>query len=121
MEAYRELDCPLTIADDEQSLRRNLDLAVNPERIYTPAAYEDGHPDHNWASGFAASFFEPVTIVYYETYAPRGHRTTGVPIEPEPWMIARKLSALSCFRSQIEQESTRPWFFQQLDLREWIS
>ena len=88
--------------------------------VIAPAYHPEGHLEHNVAAGLAADWRVPIT--FYATYAPRGQRTrTDNEVPYEPWMVARKLRALSCFESQIEQESTRPWFTYLLDIREWYA
>lgn len=90
-------------------------------KVYAPAWHEGGHSEHNEVSHLATAAYGN-KVTYYETYAPRGQRTrTDNEVPYEPWMVARKLRALSCFVSQIEQESTRPWFTSLLDLREWVA
>lgn len=92
------------------------------EILYAPAFHEDGHEGHNKAARIASEAWPAEKIVWYETYAPRGQRTrTDNEVPYEPWMVARKFRALSCFVSQIEQESTRPWFTYLLDVREWVA
>lgn len=92
-------------------------------QVYAPAWSEDGHEQHTELSDHVRRTFVVGTpVTYYTTYAPRGQRTrTDNEVPYEPWMVARKLRALSCFVSQIEQESTRPWFTSLLDLREWYA
>lgn len=112
-EAMRTLDFFWGTKDEKQVREHEF------ERVYAPAFHPDGHEEHNEAAEFALTFGVPV--VPYSTYAPRGIRQGGKEVRYEPWMVARKLRALSCFPSQIEQESTRPWFTSLLDMREWIS
>lgn len=91
-----------------------------PDRVYAPAFHPEGHAEHNEAAEMALTYGVPV--VSYCTYAPRGQRTrTDNEVPYEALMVARKLRALSCFVSQIEQESTRPWFTYLLDVREWLA
>lgn len=46
-------------------------------------------------------------------------REESFPEQPEH--VARKLAALSCYRSQIADPATGPWFYSLLDMREWIA
>jgi hypothetical protein len=77
-------------------------LADDDERefdvVYAPAYHADGHEGHNEVSFGALEEWGRSKVRFYETYAP-----------------------LSCFESQIEQESTRPWFTTLLDVREWLA
>jgi LmbE family N-acetylglucosaminyl deacetylase len=82
-----------------------------------------GHEEHNLVGQLAEQTFRDVPITWYATYAPRGQRTVGrkesFPAEPEH--VARKLAALSCYRSQIADPATAPWFYSLLDMREWAA
>lgn len=94
-------------------------VASLPNRIYAPLTHSEGHEQHNRIGELAGSVFGE-KVVYYSTYAPRGQRQReGVERVPTPDEISRKLSALACYRTQIENPATRPWFFDLLDLREW--
>jgi hypothetical protein len=110
--AFLALDL-IWLADDDE---REFDV------VYAPAYHADGHEGHNEVSFGALEEWGRSKVRFYETYAPRGQRTrTETEVPYEPWMVARKLRALSCFESQIEQESTRPWFTYLLDVREWLA
>lgn len=93
------------------------------DQVIFPYAHEFGHEEHNLVSDLAASVFYDVPRIAYSTYAPRGVRMTWneetFPAEPEH--VARKLAAMSCYRSQIADPATRPWFFELLDMREWTA
>jgi hypothetical protein len=92
---------------------------AEPSLLIHPAYADDGHAEHNWVAELASEL--PAPKVAYLTYAPRGVRSRlGQEMIPTPHEIALKLKALSCFESQIEQPSTRPWFYDLLDLREWV-
>lgn len=56
----------------------------------------------------------------YCLYSRWNGRMTGTEVIPPPGAVAKKLRALSCYESEIEQASTRPWFFNLLDMREWV-
>lgn len=90
-----------------------------PDLFILPEAEKNGHSDHNNISMFT---WDDTPTIRYLTYAPRGHRSTwGSEVKPTAQEIALKLRALSCFESQIEQASTRPWFFELLDMREFVA
>lgn len=105
------------------SLLEGLRSVTEDVRVFLPAIYEDGHEEHNFVGRRAQEMFAPGHLTSYLTYAPRGYRQReGTEVVPEPWMIARKLKALSCFESQIENPATRPWFTSPLlDTREWLA
>jgi LmbE family N-acetylglucosaminyl deacetylase len=95
-------------------------VASIPETVYAPAVHPEGHEQHNKIGELALEVFGD-KVVPYLTYAPRGQRQTdGREVVPTANEIERKLQALACYRSQIEHPSTRPWFFELLDLREWL-
>lgn len=120
-----------TVPEDEiaaafAALGVSFEIGTNPsdsfDRVIPPAWQQYGHEGHNAVAEATYSKF-PATpsLSGYLTYAPRGQRSRdGVEVKPEPEWIARKLAALACFRSQIADPKTRPWFFDLLDLREWI-
>lgn len=49
-----------------------------------------------------------------------GRDDRGTLVEPTGQEIARKLDALAQYETQIADETTRPWFYDRLDLREWV-
>lgn len=92
-----------------------------PERVYAPAVEQDGHEQHNLIGEVALELFGDKVIPYL-TYAPRGQRSrNGTEVVPTTEEIQRKLRALACYKTQIENPATRPWFFDLLDLREWTA
>jgi hypothetical protein len=101
-------------------------LVLNPaecvERIYAPALHPRGHEHHNALAQAvnharaARADLEVVSYCSYERGAP-DVRVPGREVKPEPWMVARKLQALACYRSQIE---LWPHHFLD-DQREWYA
>lgn len=92
------------------------------QRVIAPDVEEFGHEEHNLVGRLALTVFSDIEIIRYRTYSPRGTRSHGTPVKPErPEWIARKLAALSCYRTQIEDVTTRPWFYDLLDMREWTA
>jgi LmbE family N-acetylglucosaminyl deacetylase len=93
------------------------------ERVIVPAVEDSGHEEHNLVGELALTTFSDVELIRYSTYAPRGIRMTwNVETFPDqPVHVARKLAALSCYRTQIEDPATAPWFYSLLDMREWIA
>lgn len=95
-------------------------VASVADTVYAPAVDPEGHEQHNRIGEMALEVFGEKVIPYL-TYAPRGQRQTeGREVVPTAEEIQRKLRALACYRSQIEHPSTRAWFFELLDLREWL-
>lgn len=106
-----------------EALMRQLETFpyTEAEVVWAPAFHPDGHAEHNLVSLVARSLYGP-RVRYYLTYAPRGHRQVdGQQVVPEPEQIARKLRALACYVSQMEDPATRPWFYELLDMREWVA
>lgn len=92
-----------------------------PERVFAPAVEEGGHEQHNIVGQLALDIFGPLVIPYL-TYAPRGQRSRSEKqVIPTAQEIQLKLRALSCYQTQIANPATRPWFFDLLDLREWMA
>ena len=95
-------------------------VASTPDRVYAPAVNTEGHEQHNLIGLLAREVFGD-KVIPYGTYAPRGQREV-LPQEviPTAYEIQRKLQAIACYRTQMENSSTRPWFFDLLDMREWL-
>jgi LmbE family N-acetylglucosaminyl deacetylase len=96
-----------------------LDGVRMPERVYAPAVEGGGHDQHNLVGEIARDVFGD-RVQPYLTYR-RGHMRTRseneVPYTTE--MVALKLRALSCYRSQIGLRGvTEPWFMDDT-LREY--
>lgn len=92
------------------------------ERFILPGYHPEGHEEHNLVSRVGQRVFTEGEVILYATYGPRGERTrpSGCEVFPEnPEHVARKLAALSCYRSQIADPATGPWFYSLLDMREW--
>lgn len=97
-------------------------LQSKPDKVWVPAWHPEGHEQHNKVNELAREVFGEDVLGTYLTYAPRGHRQRdGVEVVPTTDEIHLKLRALACYRTQIDQLPTRPWFFDLLDLREWVS
>lgn len=91
--------------------------------IIVPAERIAGHEEHNIVARCCERVFEGHRLIRYLTYAPRGQRDRdGNPSEPDhPDCITKKLAAMSCYASQTLDPSTRPWFYELLDMREWTA
>jgi LmbE family N-acetylglucosaminyl deacetylase len=94
----------------------------NPQLVFAPLPEVNGHDQHNAVGQIAENVFAPTGEVrFYATYQRgQGRTKTEIEVEPEPWMIAAKLRALSYYESQIIEPSTRPWFYELLDMKEWL-
>jgi LmbE family N-acetylglucosaminyl deacetylase len=119
---YTSLDRRTIIADLSAWLPKN-DPTYRYSHVFAPAVEQGGHDEHNGVGQAALDVFGSERVTPYLTYAPRGQRSReGVEVIPaDPSWIALKLRALACYRSQIEDPKTRPWFFELLDLREWVA
>lgn len=95
--------------------------ATVPEKVYAPNVHPLGHEQHNQIGQLALEVFGD-KVVPYTTYAPRGQRESGrTELVPDAGEIAKKLQALACYETQIGSQVTRPWFFEMLNLREWLA
>lgn len=90
---------------------QQLDAERRPERVYAPAVEDGGHDQHNLIGSLAVNVFGTRVQPYF-TYKRGFMRTRSdneVPYTAE--MVALKLRALSCYRSQISLKgNTEPWF-----------
>lgn len=104
--------------DAVETSMRAIDDRLMPDQVFAPAVEDGGHDQHNAVGDRALRVFG-ARVQPYLTYK-RGHlrsRAEEVPFEPD-WP-ARKLRALSYFRSQIILPQTRPWFMDDT-LREYV-
>lgn len=101
------------------ALMLDIDEARRPERVYAPAVEPGGHDQHNLIGQLAAQVFNG-RVQPYLTYRRGFMRTRSdneVPYTAE--MVALKLRALSCYRSQIAlRDNTETWFMDDT-LREY--
>ena len=95
-------------------------LGADWDIVLAPAVEADGHSDHNLIGMLAERVFSDVEIVRYLTYTRYGRSSWGKLVEPEREWIGLKLAALACYRSQASHPATCSWFYERLDLREWI-
>ena len=86
--------------------------------VYAPAIEAGGHEQHNIIGQLALHHF-PGQVRPYYTYQRGSLRTRGREVVPRPGDVAAKLRALACYESQIELQSTRPWFMDDT-LREYM-
>lgn len=88
--------------------------------VFAPAVEEGGNEQHS-AVGEAADEVYGEIVVHYLTYTSDGRSRSDTESEPrDPDWIGIKLEALSRYRSQLRVPNCRPWFFDLLDLREWL-
>lgn len=110
--------------DWQDSLARmdQLDLDHAPQRVWVPLVEEEaGHAHHDTVAYQALATFTS-RCRFYATYKRGGARTqTENERLPQPGWPSVKFRALACYISQIEIESTRPWFAADDCLREWIA
>jgi LmbE family N-acetylglucosaminyl deacetylase len=87
-----------------------LDRREKPELVLAPAVEPGGHEHHNRVGEAARFVFGDDRVQPYLSYR-RGHaRSEGAKVGFTGDQLARKLRALACFRSQMCEPSTQPWF-----------
>jgi len=97
-------------------------LAEFYDHCFAPAIELEGHAQHNIIGQLARETFGD-RVTHYMTYTRHGGRSCdGELNEPDDFSwIGLKMQALACYRSQLRVNNCRPWFYDQLDLREWIA
>lgn len=100
------------------SMMRHLNETEQIERVFAPAVEDGGHDQHSMIGVLAGRIFDG-RVTHYMTYI-RGHgKSEGRQVIPEPEWIWLKLQALACYKSQIQEPSTRPWFTG--DIKEYVA
>lgn len=90
--------------------------------VWAPAWEPKGHDEHNAIADMAVRVFGAENVTHYLTYQRgSGHSQSEHEVPYEPAWLALKLRALACYESQIADETTRPWFGELLEMREWYS
>jgi LmbE family N-acetylglucosaminyl deacetylase len=98
---------------------RALDDRLAPEVVLAPAVELGGHEQHSKVGWLAEEVFGS-RVVFFATYVRgQGRTVTQQPFVGTAEQIARKLRALACFRSQIAEPSTQPWFLDGVG--EWLA
>lgn len=87
-----------------------LERREHPELVLAPAVELGGHEHHNLVGEAARFVFGDERVQPYLTYRRGETRTVGTRVGFTCDQLARKLRALACFRSQIGEPSTQPWF-----------
>lgn len=91
------------------------------DTVIAPAYEDGGQAQHNAVAQAATDVFGS-RVIRYLTYTRDGRSKDGTLVDPdEPEWIALKLQALACYRSQLRVPNCRPWFYDQLDIREWLA
>jgi LmbE family N-acetylglucosaminyl deacetylase len=97
------------------------EFVEDPEIVFAPTYEEGGHEQHNIVSLAGRDVFGDRVHFYY-TYTRNGRSREGMLVEPDDFdWIRLKMQALACYRSQFRVKDCRPWFYDLLDLREWIA
>lgn len=91
----------------------SIDERLQPDVVFAPAVEEGGHVDHNRVGELAAAVFG-ARCRFYMTYVRGEGRSRGTEVVGDADQIGRKLRGLSCYRSQIAEPSTQPWFLDGL-------
>lgn len=92
-------------------------------QVFAPAVEASGHDEHNLVGEVALELYGK-KVRPYLTYTRAAGRSRNPYGEIYPWSvecISRKLRALAEFRTQIQHPARRPWFYDQLDMREWFA
>lgn len=90
------------------------------DRCIAPLWESGGHEHHNHVAHQAMESFGPDRLIRYATYR-RGHGRTVTAVESpaDAVWVERKLRALACYRSQIADPKTQPWFLGLMN--EWTA
>ena len=90
----------------------------DPDRL-PPRGFGILHHDYVGAAALRA--FGPDRTVLYQTYTRwGGGRTRGTTVPYEPSWPGRKLRAMACYESQVNDPATQPWFANDW-LEEWYA
>lgn len=105
---------------DWEALKTRLSRgSVGYRRVFAPAYEQDGHEQHNKISQIARHIFGEEKVETYLTYR-RGHgRSVGTEVPYEASWPMKKLRALACYETQINEPSTAYWFMDS-GLREYV-
>ncbi len=87
-----------------EKIRNELPLLdVELGRVWAPALEEGGHLQHNLVARAAAELFPREQITRYMTYTDKGKSRSSTPVSPlNGESIRRKLEALTCYKTQID-------------------
>ncbi len=78
---------------------------LDPEHVWAPEPLDFFHDQHHTVGTIAQRLF-PGRVTFYTTYSQGGVRQkSDNPVLYEPWMLGRKLQALSCYQSQLDTPS----------------
>lgn len=88
------------------------------DSVWIPAHETGGHPHHNLVAEAGLAAFHGTRIHRYLTYTHKGKSTAGSVVPFTGCMVRRKLQALACYQTQLENEALGcvPHF---LDIREY--
>jgi LmbE family N-acetylglucosaminyl deacetylase len=90
-----------------------IDERLQPDVVFAPAVEAGGHEQHSRVGELAGQVFG-ARCRFYLSYVRGEGRSRGVEVVGDADQIGRKLRALACYRSQIAEPSTRPWFLDGL-------
>lgn len=103
----------------QEAVQASMSSYEDFDLILAPYPEPLGHEQHNLL-GLAAKEVFGERVRYYLTYERGSGRSQGPnEVQPEKGWPALKFAAMGCYSSQIELESTRPWFAAGDCLREW--
>lgn len=134
-EAYEQWVFDSWAPDWSQLAQAIAALALEFEEVWAPAPLAEVNgrkPGRNPKPGFGVLQHDRIGELARDAFGPErtsqycmytrwhGRDQRGELVEPTGLEIARKLEALGKYVSQAEDESVRPWFYDRLDLREWV-
>lgn len=107
-------------SDYEHVFAPRPEFEANGHSVDDPSSAAFGILDHDWVGELALRVWGPERTTFYQTYRRwEGRMREGREVVPETGWTARKLRALSYYKTQHDLPSTVSWFTQP-DLREWI-
>lgn len=93
---------------------------VEYSEVWAPGEETRGHEHHNLVAAAALLVFPNAKIHRYLTYTrTSGKSTHGIEVKPKGIEVRRKLEAMACYKTQLENDALGCWpHF--MDLREFV-
>lgn len=113
------------VRDDESKwdIRSRVFTALahwTPEEVWLPAIESGGHEQHNLVGEVGLDVFQKARIHRYLTYTALGKSIHGVEVPASGGMVLRKLRALVCYKTQLENDALGCWPHFMRDQREFL-
>lgn len=103
-----------------ENAMRLADERLQPARVFAPAVELGGHDHHNHVGHLAERVFGDRVTSYLTYERGMGRSRSAVESRYEPGWPDLKAAALQCYRSQIADPATAPWFADG-EIREWYA